>query len=167
MIWIRKNEEVHISALMGLYGFPISFILYPFLFIGGAVEIYFFPAYIAVELFHSAVIMINQELPLWMSILAGVTGQYLCFFLIILLSFKLLRKMKITGEPGPARDKTTKDCQHISPEKLLPIPPYTSPPIFLTPHQITPSPFSYLFAFLSCENVARRSSPEGERADDY
>lgn len=120
MIWIRKKEEVRISALLALFFFPLSFVGM-FLMHGIPVfQVLLLPILLVIELLENligplAYILGSLEdmLGTGPAVLFGWTTaimiQYFGYFLFIYLSFKILRKMKITGEPSPVKEESKKE----------------------------------------------------------
>ena len=109
MIWIRKKEEVRISALLALICFPISFIIYWMLVHGDPIfAVFYIPALIVMGLLDY--LIGPSEVPRhWLLDLAPMMAQYLGYFLFIYLLLKILRKLKITGEPSIAKEESEKD----------------------------------------------------------
>ena len=105
MNWIRKNEDVRKSALWALISIPISIIFAGGLLHGPPIfEVFYIPALIVMELLEHFV-----EPQHWLLEVAPPMAQYLGYFLFIYLSLKLLRKLKITEEPGIVKQKSEKD----------------------------------------------------------
>lgn len=113
MIWIRKKEEVRISALLALFSFPISFIFYGMLVHGEPIfKVLYIPALIVMGLLEYLIgpFKVPQH---WLleivEILAPITAQYLGYFLFIYLLLKILRKLGITGDKNIAKEQSEKN----------------------------------------------------------
>lgn len=71
---------------------------------GSMLWIIFFPMSMVSEMFGD---ILSPQLIVLIPML--LMGQYLSYFLFIYLLLKILRKLKITGEPGTAKEESEKD----------------------------------------------------------
>jgi len=98
VIYIRKREELRISALLALFSIPISIPFYGVLIHGGGESILvwiYLPVVIASLLVGNYDLAVASFLPI----------QFFGYFLGIYLLLKILRKLEIIGEPGKTQEE--------------------------------------------------------------
>jgi len=111
MIWYQKMSDVKKSALWALISIPMSFVVIFLNWVferGDILTFTFMPSYFALAIYATVGGGWSTEL-LWMMPVFGSVTQYLGYFLFIYLLLKILRKLKITGEPSIAKEESEKD----------------------------------------------------------